>query len=103
MNFSATATVTAVIAAMVSTGIATRTGMVEWAGITATGAARNGSSRASAQFSKRGKSRRIPAAFWVFAAAPDDPGILPRLAGHRGVALLNDALLRRLSGPVPGA
>jgi len=24
-------------------------------------------------------------------------------AGHRGVALLNDALSRRLSGPVPGA
>ena len=31
------------------------------------------------------------------------PGKPRWLAGHRGVALLNDALLRRLSGPVPGA
>src|SRR5216683_787742 len=30
------------------------------------------------------------------------PGKSTYLAGHRGVALLNDALLRRLSGPVSG-
>src|SRR6202795_960463 len=30
------------------------------------------------------------------------PGKPRPIAGHRGVALLNDALLRRLSGPVSG-
>ena len=32
----------------------------------------------------------------------DGLGITPRLAGHRGIALLNDALLRRLSGAGSG-
>jgi hypothetical protein len=35
---------------------------------------------------------------------PDDAiGITLRLAGHWRIALLNDALLKRLSRPVPGA
>src|SRR4030088_1370124 len=42
------------------------------------------------------KSRRIPAAFFASAACRRGPGKPRRFAGHRGVALLNDALLRRL-------
>jgi hypothetical protein len=48
------------------------------------------------------KSRWIPAAF-CFPFQRLMPGISGQFAGHRKVALLNDALLQRLSRPVPGA
>ena len=40
--------------------------------------------------------------FFILALPGHDRGIPRRFAGHRGVALLNDALLRRLSGPGSG-
>jgi hypothetical protein len=43
----------------------------------------------------------LPAAFSFFLPVRR-AGKTPRLAGHREGALLNDALLRRLSGPASG-
>jgi len=62
----------------------------------------SGSDRAASTsqiFEKAAESRGL----FAFAGRAEAPENLSPFAGHWGVALLNDALLRRLSGPVPGA
>jgi len=62
----------------------------------------NGSSGAGLSIETSEKAAGFGRLF-VFAIRADGRGISRRFAGHRGVALLNDPLSRRLSGPVPGA
>jgi hypothetical protein len=62
----------------------------------------SGSSRANLQSIETSGKPPDSGGFLAFSAAGDGRGIPRRLAGHRGVALLNDALLRRLSGPGSG-
>ena len=62
------------------------------------GAVLNGSEAAGFWFNQQiAKAAGIPAAFAVLKRS-GSPGKTAGLAGHRGVALLNDAHLRRLSG-----
>jgi hypothetical protein len=65
-------------------------------------AGRSGSSRANLQSPELPEKPPDSGGFFVFAVCADGRGITRRFAGHRGVALLNDALLRRFSGPGSG-
>src|ERR1700726_973784 len=81
----------------VTTGIATIR-MAARAGIMMAATPPSGSSHQAFRSPEiLGKSRWIPAAFSHFDPL-QRPGKPFRFAGHRGVALLNDALLRRLPG-----
>jgi hypothetical protein len=68
---------------------------------TGTGAAASGSERGLLSQIHR-KAAGIRRLFAITGRAPAREN-RRRFAGHRGVALLNDALLRRLSGSAPGA
>ena len=93
------AMVTGITAAI---GIVATTTMAGRAGITAAGAP-SGSSQRGIRSIESQEKPPVSGGFSGSALAADGLGISLRLAGHREIALLNDALLRRLSGPVPGA
>ena len=80
---------------MAMIGIMATTAMAGRAGITAAGAP-NGSSRRGVRSIEVVEKPLDSGGFSASGRPADGLGITPRLAGHRGIALLNDALLRRL-------
>ena len=74
------------------------------AGRAGTGCRRRSGSELASRSDQSNISRKPPdsGGFLIFLSAGYAGETPSQLAGHRGVALLNDALLRRLSGPSSG-
>jgi hypothetical protein len=80
---------------MAMIGIVATTAMAGRAGIRAAGVP-GGSSRRGIRSIEVHDKPPDSGGFSALTLPADGLGITPRLAGHRGIALLNDALLRRL-------